>query len=139
MSSIDTEQNTQSQVDSQEDEGDVDVILDEENVLSSDGSNIDAGDDRPVAASDSSEHEDYSEKVKKRIDKLTNRYHEAERRETAALDYARGLQETNKDLSSRINNLDKGYRSEFSTRIDSQITEAKARYKEAYDLVMLMR
>ena len=133
MSSIDTEQNTQSQVDSQEDEGDVDVILDEENVLSSDGSNIDAGDDRPVAASDSSEHEDYSEKVKKRIDKLTNRYREAERRETAALDYARGLQETNKDLSSRINNLDKGYRSEFSTRIDSQITEAKARYKEAYD------
>ena len=114
------------------------MVLDDSEVLqSSEDSSRDSVDDRSVAvgdeSKDSSDLEDYGDKVQKRIDKLTNRYREAERRENAALDYARGLQVENKDLSSRINNLDKGYRSEFSTRIDSQLTEAKARYKEAYD------
>ena len=134
MSSIDTEQSAQPQ----DDGGEVDVVLDDSEVLqSSDESSSTSDDDRNAAvgegSKDSSELEDYGEKVQKRIDKLTNRYREAERRETAALDYARGLQVENKDLSGRISNLDKGYRSEFSTRIESQVTEAKARYKEAYD------
>ena len=132
MSSIDTEQSAQPQ----DDGGEVDVVLDDSEVLqSSDESSSTSDDDRnaAVGSKDSSELEDYGEKVQKRIDKLTNRYREAERRETAALDYARGLQVENKDLSGRISNLDKGYRSEFSTRIESQVTEAKARYKEAYD------
>jgi hypothetical protein len=134
MSSTDTEQSAQPQ----DDGGEVDVVLDDSEVLqSSEDSSRDSVDDRSVAvgdeSKDSSDLEDYGDKVQKRIDKLTNRYREAERRENAALDYARGLQVENKDLSSRINNLDKGYRSEFSTRIDSQLTEAKARYKEAYD------
>jgi len=134
MSSTDTEQSAQPQ----DDGGEVDVVLDDSEVLqSSEESSRGADDDRSAAAGDeskdSSDLEDYGDKVQKRIDKLTNRYREAERRENAALDYARGLQVENKDLSSRINNLDKGYRSEFSTRIDSQLTEAKARYKEAYD------
>jgi len=134
MSSIDTDQSAQPQ----DDGGEVDVVLDDGEVLqSSEDSSRDSGDDRSVAvgdeSKDGSELEDYGDKVQKRIDKLTNRYREAERRENAALDYARGLQVENKDLSSRINNLDKGYRNEFTTRIDSQLTEAKARYKEAYD------
>jgi hypothetical protein len=134
MSSIDTEQSAQPQ----DDGGEVDVVLDDSEVLqSSEDSSRTSNDDRNAAvgegSKDSSELEDYGEKVQKRIDKLTNRYREAERRETAALDYARGLQVANKDLNGRISNLDKGYRSEFSTRIESQVTEAKARYKEAYD------
>jgi len=134
MSSTDTEQSAQPQ----DDGGEVDVVLDDSEVLqSSEESSRDADDHRSAAEGDESKNgsdlEDYGDKVQKRIDKLTNRYREAERRENAALDYARGLQVENKDLSSRINNLDKGYRSEFSTRIDSQLTEAKARYKEAYD------
>ena len=132
MSSIDTEQSAQPQ----DDGGEVDIVLDDSEVLqSSEESSKTSDDDRnaAVGSKDSSELEDYGEKVQKRIDKLTNRYREAERRETAALDYARGLQVENKDLSGRISNLDKGYRSEFSTRIESQVTEAKARYKEAYD------
>ena len=138
MSSIDTDQSAQPQLDLQDDAGEIDVIFDDSEIpQSSEDSSRDTDDDRSVAvgneSTNDSELENYSEKVKKRIDKLTNRYHEAERRETAALDYARGLQAQNQDLSSRITNLDKGYRSEFSTRIDSQVTEAKARYKEAYD------
>ena len=38
---------------------------------------------------------DLSEGVQKRIDKLTRKYREAERREKAALDYAKGLQKKN--------------------------------------------
>ena len=138
MSSIDTDHSTQPQLDLQDDPGEIDVVLDDSEVSpSSEESSRDTDDDRSVAvggeSKDDSELEGYSDKVQKRIDKLTNRYREAERRENAALDYARGLQVENKDLSSRITNLDKGYRSEFSTRIDSQLTEAKAKYKEAYD------
>ena len=138
MSSIDTDQSAQPQLDLQDDGGEIDVVLDDSEISqSSEESSRNTDDDRSVAvgdeSKDGSELEDYGDKVQKRLDKLTHRYREAERRENAALDYARGLQVENKDLSSRINNLDKGYRSEFTTRIDSQLTEAKARYKEAYD------
>ena len=138
MSSTDTEQSAQPQLDLQDDAGEVDVILDDSEVQPSSDESPGGSDDSGRVAVDGAPQndsglEDYSEKVKKRIDKLTNRYREAERRETAALEYARGLQAENKDLSSRIDNLDKGYRNEFTTRIDSQVTEAKARYKEAYD------
>lgn len=37
---------------------------------------------------DSEEHEVYSKKVKKRIDKLTHKVREAERQQKAAIDYA---------------------------------------------------
>ena len=45
----------------------------------------------PVAASEetSEEHEQYSEGVKKRIDRLTYKMREAERREQAAVEYAK--------------------------------------------------
>ena len=38
------------------------------------------------------EHEEYSDRVKKRIDKMTAKLREAERREKAALEYAQGVQ-----------------------------------------------
>ena len=41
---------------------------------------------------DGAEHYEYSEKVKKRMDKMTARLREAERREQAALEYARQVQ-----------------------------------------------
>ncbi len=44
------------------------------------------------AAEDSSkEHEEYSDGVKKRIDRLTYKMREAERREQAAIEYAKKL------------------------------------------------
>jgi GH15 family glucan-1,4-alpha-glucosidase len=42
------------------------------------------------------------------------------------------LQE-NENLKSRVQNLDKGYLSEYGTRIDAQVETAKRLYKEAYD------
>ena len=47
------------------------------------------------AVSTDEEHEQYSEGVKKRIDRLTYKMREAERREQAALDFAKKLKEEN--------------------------------------------
>ena len=71
----------------------------------------------------SPEHEDYSAKVQKRIDKLTKKAREAERQQKAAIDYARGMQQENTALKGRVHNLDIGYVSEYGDRITSQ-TEA---------------
>ncbi len=74
----------------------------------------------------SPEHEDYSAKVQKRIDKLTKKAREAERQQKAAIDYARGIQQENTALKGRVHNLDVGYVSEYGDRITSQ-TEAITR------------
>jgi len=68
----------------------------------------------------SPEHEDYSAKVQKRIDKLTKKAREAERQQKAAIDYARGMQQENVALKGRVHNLDVGYVSEYGDRITSQ-------------------
>jgi hypothetical protein len=62
---------------------DIDVIEKEEEVKET----VKA--DKPADAEDLST---YSEGIQKRIDKLTRKMREAERREQAALDYAQGLQ-----------------------------------------------
>jgi len=71
----------------------------------------------------SEEHEAYSSKVQKRIEKLTKKAREAERQQQAAITYAQGLQQENKSLRHRVHNLDVGYVSEYGDRITSQ-TEA---------------
>jgi len=45
------------------------------------------------------ELEEYSQSVKRRIDKLTRKMREAERRESAAIEYARKVQQENKNLN----------------------------------------
>ena len=51
-----------------------------------------------VEEEDSSEHEEYSKKVETRINKLTAKLREAERREEAATTFAKSMQEENKTL-----------------------------------------
>ena len=66
------------------------------------------------------EHEDYSKKVKRRIDKLTKKVREAERQQLAALDYAKNIQQENSALKTRVQSLDVGYVNEYSDRVTSQ-------------------
>jgi hypothetical protein len=68
----------------------------------------------------SEEHEDYSQKVQKRIDKLTRKVREAERQQNAALQYAQGIQKENVALRGRVQDLDTGYVSEYGDRIASE-------------------
>ena len=82
----------------------------------------------------SDEMDDYSGKVQSRIDKLTKRLREAERREQAAVQYAQGVQSESQQLKQRANALDSGYVTEFGDRVASQITETKNELKQAMDL-----
>ena len=94
---------------------------------------IDVGEKEVVAASES-EVEDYGRKVQSRIDKLTKKVREAERREQAAVQYAQGVQSESQRIRQQAQQLDHGYVSEFGDRVASQIGEAKKSLKEAMDL-----
>ena len=55
------------------------------------------------------EMDDYGKKVQSRIDKLTKRLRETERREQAAVQYAQGVQAEQAKLHSKVKSLDSGY------------------------------
>ena len=63
--------------------------------------------------------EDYSKGVQARIAKLTRKMREAERREQAALDYARGVEEKRKQLEARFQKTDADYVKKFETSIQT--------------------
>ena len=69
---------------------------------------------------DSEEHEDYSKKVRRRIDRLTKKTREAERQQEAAINYAKNVQDENQALRARVQSLDEGYVSEYGDRVASQ-------------------
>jgi len=78
-----------------------------------------AGIDSGVAP-DVTEHDDYSKKVQRRIDKLTKKAREAERQQEAAINYARNIQAENSQLKGRVQDLDQGYVNEYGDRIATQ-------------------
>ena len=86
------------------------------------------------AKSDSEEIEDYSDSVKKRINKLTYKIREAERREAAAIDYAKGVQEKLNNTQASLSQKDKNLYDEYSARVASQLSSAEDRYKKAHDI-----
>ena len=71
--------------------------------------------------------------VQKRIDQLTRRYREAERREKAALDYAKGLQDKYSKAEKTLNVVDDNYIKEFDARIDAQREQVKSNLKVAIE------
>ncbi len=87
-----------------------------------------------VQTASSDEMDDYGNKVQSRIDKLTKRLREAERREQAAVQYAQGVQKEAQTQAIRSNQLDTGYVTEFADRVEAQMTQAKNELKQAMDL-----
>ncbi len=82
----------------------------------------------------SDEMEDYGRKVQSRIDKLTKRLRESERREQAAIQYAQGVQADSAHIKQQAAQVNSGYMAEFGDRVASQMAEAKKELKEAMDL-----
>lgn len=82
---------------------------------------------------DEKEHEEYSDRVKKRIDKMTAKLREAERREKAALEYAQGVQAQLAQAQQRAQTLDKHYVTEASGRIKSQLAIVEANLQDAVE------
>jgi len=82
---------------------------------------------------DADDLSEYSESVKKRISKLTNRFREEERQRQAAIEYAEAVKKQNEELKARIDKLDNTYVGEFDTRLQSQSIAAKEAYKKALE------
>jgi len=77
--------------------------------------------------------QDYSDKVQKRIKKLTFQIREAERREKAAVDYAKGLKNKYETAQEKYEEVDTNYLKEYDARIDAERDKAKAALKVAFD------
>ena len=77
--------------------------------------------------------QDISEKTQKRIDKLTRRMREAERREQAAIDYAKGLQEKYDTATQQTASSDEGFVKEFDARVDAQREQVRIKLQDAIE------
>jgi hypothetical protein len=74
---------------------------------------------------DDSELEDYSKGVQSRIAKLTRKMREAERREQAAVEYAKAVEEKRQVLEKRFEKTDSDYIKKFETTISSGLESAQ--------------
>ena len=69
--------------------------------------------------------EDYSKGVQSRIAKLTRKMREAERREQAAIDYAKAVEEKRQALEKRFEKTDADYVKKFETSIQTGLEAAQ--------------
>lgn len=111
----------------------VEIQLEEETTEEVEQS-VQAEPEQQEAKSEEDEIADYSESVKKRINKLTYKIREAERREAAAIEYAKGVQEKLNNTQATLSQKDKNLYDEYSARVESQLTSAEDRYKKAHDI-----
>ena len=77
------------------------------------------------------EHDEYSKGVQKRIDKLTAKLREAERREQAATDFASNVQKENETLKTKTQELDENYILSEASRITAETEKAKEDLRRA--------
>jgi len=85
----------------------------------------------PLAKED--DLEQVSDGVQKRINQLTRKMREAERREKAALDYAKGLQTKYNKSEKDKNVVDESFVKEYETRVDAQTEQVKQKLKTAME------
>jgi len=90
-----------------------------------------------VDSAPKNELDEISEGVQKRISKLTARMREAERREQAALEYAKGLQNQTQNLQQKLVQTDYSRLNEAKTRLETQQTQLRqiiAKAREENDI-----
>jgi hypothetical protein len=121
--SNDTENNTES--------NDSTEKSDEQSTVQADTTTDQETEENKVDEEKKKELEDYSEGVKRRIAKLTKKMREAERREAAALEYAKKVQTEQELLKSKYSKLDTGYISEMENRIKSSMEAAASKLAKA--------
>ena len=80
------------------------------------------------------ELDEYSEKVKKRIDRLTYQMREAERQRDEAVDFAQRIQTQNSTLQTRLRSSDGSLVKEYDNRVNSELARAKVALKDAQEL-----
>ena len=80
---------------------------------------------------DHNEEEEYSQSVKKRIDKLTFKMREAERQKEEALKYANSIKKERDDLKGKVVKVDEGYLDEYKKRVSSEMDKAQSVLQQA--------
>jgi hypothetical protein len=119
-----------------DDEAAVDVSIDEEAGKPAKATAPAEGTQKaaPVESDDDdSELENYSENVKKRIGRMTFKVRETERREKAAIEYAKGLQKTLEEEQRKARELDVALVREYENRLKAQEYIVRAKLREAID------
>jgi len=127
----------EKKVETTEEEKDVEVTLDE-NVESA---SVDATETAPNTGQseqkteepDDKELQDVGKRAQDRIKKLTTKYKNEERAKQEAERKAQEAALENEKLKERLKNLDQGYISEYGTRLDAQLEQAKKNYRDAHE------
>jgi hypothetical protein len=90
--------------------------------------------EKPAAQADQKDGEElkeYSESVKKRIDKLTSKLREAERREQAAIEFAQGVQQKFLTAEQSVAKANLDRMGEAKSRVETQMMTIKQIIKKA--------
>jgi hypothetical protein len=93
---------------------------------------VEAAEAAPVEEEDE-EHAKVSKNAQKRINRLTKKMREAERREEEAMRYAQGVQQDHARLQARVRTLDHGYLNEYGGRLQAEQVKAQADLKAAME------
>ena len=99
----------------------------------SEPSDVQPSEPKKEETKDDKKLEDYSKTVQTRISKLTRKMREAERREAAALDYAKAVEEKRKLTESKYTQVNTDYVKQFETRVTSGMESAQAELARAIE------
>ena len=132
-----SEKLAEEKVETTEEEKDVEVTLDE-NVESA---SVDTAETAPNTGQseqkteepDDKELQDVGKRAQDRIKKLTTKYKNEERAKQEAERKAQEAALENEQLKEILKNLDHGYISEYGTRLDAQLEQAKKNYRDAHE------
>ena len=112
----------------------VEEIIEVEKVEEPTGTDAKAGEVKKVVETSSKDElAEYSEGVQKRISKLTRKMREAERQREEAITYAQTTKKQKDELEQRMSTVDKGYVTEFESRVKTGLAAAKLALKNAIE------
>jgi hypothetical protein len=80
------------------------------------------------------EHDQYTDSVQNRINKLTKKMREAERQREEAIRYAQQVQDESTQIKQRLKSLDQGYMTEYGGRLEVEQKQVEADLKRAVEL-----
>ena len=94
---------------------------------------LDLSQKEDIVVKEEEELDEYSDRVKNRIDQLTNRFREEERQKQTAVQFAENVRLENDSLKQRLGSLDRGYQEQFGGRVTSEFDSVKKNLKEAHE------
>ena len=114
-----------------EDQIELDLASDEDTEVEVDSLEVE---DSGVEVASTDQFEKADNATQKRIDRLTKKMREAERRENEAINYAKQVQQESETLKQRFSNLDSSYVAEYSNRVQNEMSQAESEFARAMEM-----